>query len=146
MIPAIPPVSVQLPILPLVNAPSDDSAFSGVYAAVMQDTTEKIQKRKIETEQKIAQLNSIKKDDIEQEQVQEGSPFSMIFAGVVRALEDVSKMEHRTNDLIQQYVDRKASVEEVTMATAQLNVSVTLLSTVMSSLSQSFKELQSMQV
>lgn len=146
MIPAIPPVSVQLPILPLVNTRPDDSAFSGVYAAVMQDTTEKIQKRKIETEQKIAQLNSIKKDDIEQEQVQEGSPFSMIFAGVVRALEDVSKMEHKTNDLIQQYVDRKASVEEVTMATAQLNVSVTLLSTVMSSLSQSFKELQSMQV
>jgi len=146
MIPAIPPVSVQLPILPLANIRPNDSEFSGVYAAVMQDTTEKIQKKKIEAEQKIAQLNSIKKDDIEQEQVQEGSPFSMIFAGVVRALEDVSKMEHKTNDLIQQYVDRKASVEEVTMATAQLNVSVTLLSTVMSSLSQSFKELQSMQV
>ena len=89
---------------------------------------------------------AIKQDKIEQEQVVDSTPFAMLFAGIVRSLEDVSKMEHKTNDLIQRYVDRKASVEEVTMATAQLNVSMTLLSTVMSSFSQSFKEIQNMQV
>jgi flagellar hook-basal body complex protein FliE len=146
MISPIPPVTPQLPLLPLVNKSKDNPSFSGLYAAVLQDTTEKIQRKKVELDQKVAQLNTIKKDKIEQEQVMENSPFSMIFAGVVRALDDVSKMEHKTNDLIQRYVDRKASVEEVTMATAQLNVSITLLSTVMSSLSQSFKELQNMQV
>tara|TARA_X000001036_G_scaffold431542_1_gene466010 strand:- start:157 stop:597 length:441 start_codon:yes stop_codon:yes gene_type:complete len=146
MITPIPPVTPQLPLLPLVNESKDNASFSGVYAAVLQDTTEKIQRRKVMLDQEIAQLDAIKKDKIEQEQARESSPFSMIFAGILSALDDVSKLEHKTNDLIQQYVDRKASVEEVTMATAQLNVSVTLLSTVMSSLSQSFKELQNMQV
>ena len=146
MITPIPPVTPQLPMLPLLNESKDNPSFSGVYAAVLQDTTEKIQRRKVALDQEVAQLNAIKQDKIEQEQTRESSPFSMIFAGILSALDDVSKMEHKTNDLIQRYVDRKASVEEVTMATAQLNVSVTLLSTVMSSLSQSFKELQNMQV
>jgi len=146
MIPALPAVTAQLPIMPLLNPTKEDPSFSGVYAAVLQDSTEKIQRKKVEFDQKSAQLNTIKQDKIEQEQAIDSSPFAMLFAGIVRSLEDVSKMEHKTNDLIQRYVDRKASVEEVTMATAQLNVSMTLLSTVMSSFSQSFKEIQNMQV
>ncbi len=136
----------SLPMVSLINESKDNPSFSGVYAAVLQDTTEKIQRKKVELDQKTAQLVAIKKDKIEREQVVESSPFSMVFAGIVRAMDDISKMEKKTNDLIQRYVDRKASVEEVTMATAKLNVSITLLSTVMSSLSQSFKELQNMQV
>jgi len=64
MISPIPPVTPQLPLLPLVNESKDSPSFSGLYAAVLQDTTEKIQRKKVELDQKVAQLNTIKKDKL----------------------------------------------------------------------------------
>jgi len=52
MISPIPPVTPQLPLLPLVNESKDSPSFSGLYAAVLQDTTEKIQRKKVELDQK----------------------------------------------------------------------------------------------
>ena len=146
-IPGLPP-SLPASLTPgLITGPvSDETPFSAVYAAVLQQSDNVINAEKVLAEQeKVALVNS-KKQVLEYETQQDTSPFAMMFAGMVKALQSVSQLEHKTNDLIEKFVARKASVEEVSMATAQLNVSITLVTTVVSSLSQSIKELQNMQV
>ena len=64
----------------------------------------------------------------------------------VDSLEGVSKIENDTNLLIQQFVDGKAELSDVMIATAKMNLSVQLAVAVVTSAVNTFKEMTQMQI
>jgi flagellar hook-basal body complex protein FliE len=74
------------------------------------------------------------------------APFQKFLDMAVSALEDVSQMETQTNNLINQYVEGKASLQEVMTATAKMNIAIQLAVTVTNSAVTAFKEITQMAV
>ena len=50
-------------------------------------------------------------------------------------------MESKVNDLIEQFIQGKASIDEVSMETAKLNLAVSFATTVITTATQTFKEI-----
>ncbi len=66
--------------------------------------------------------------------------------GSVSALEDLSAMENRVNDLMEQYILGRASIDEVSIETAKLNLAVSFATSTITSAVQTFKEILQMQI
>lgn len=149
MIEALPPVPSQLPIysLPLpMSSVVEDATFAAIYAGALEqdeiDATE--ESREIDY---AAYFDSLKKGEQAVKQTQiEPSAFAYMFAGVVRSLQQVSQIERKANRLIDGFARGDVSPEEVTIATSQLNVAMTLTTTVLNSSTQALKEISSMQI
>jgi flagellar hook-basal body complex protein FliE len=76
----------------------------------------------------------------------EAPPFVKFLDMAVNALQEVSKAETQTNDLIVKYTQGKANVEEVMVATAKMNIMVQLAVTATTTAVTTFKEIQQMPV
>ncbi|MEK9657184.1 MAG: flagellar hook-basal body complex protein FliE [bacterium] len=74
------------------------------------------------------------------------TPFQYFSEQAVKSLNSVSQLEFRVNDLMQKYVEGKVSIEEVSIETTKLNLAISFATTVISTASQTFKELISMQI
>ncbi len=74
------------------------------------------------------------------------TPFQLFLDRSVQALEDISGMEMRVNDLIDQYLAGKASVDEVTIETQKLSMAISFATSVITSATTTFKEILQMQV
>jgi len=74
------------------------------------------------------------------------SPFEAIFSKAVNALEGVSQSEFKANDLIDKYIQGKADLQEVMVATSKMNIMVQLAVTTISSAVTSFQQLTQMQM
>ena len=74
------------------------------------------------------------------------TPLQFFSDAAIKALQEISNQEFHVNDLMQQYIDGKATIEEVSIETTKLNLAISFASTVISTASQTFKELISMQI
>ena len=74
------------------------------------------------------------------------TPFQLFLNKAVTSLEDISAMEMRVNDLIEQYVQGKASIDEVSIETQKLTMSISFATSVITSATTTFKEILQMQV
>ncbi len=70
------------------------------------------------------------------------TPFQVFIDKAVDALEGLSEMEFRVNDLIEQFLRGKVSVDEVAMEAAKLNLAVSFATSVVTTATQTFKEVQ----
>jgi hypothetical protein len=76
----------------------------------------------------------------------EVTPFQLFLDRAVDSLESISQMEHRVNELTQQYIEGKASIDEVSMETTKLNLAITFATTIITTASQTFKEFTQMAI
>ncbi|MCP4049196.1 MAG: hypothetical protein GY730_00605 [bacterium] len=74
------------------------------------------------------------------------TPFQFFMDKAVEALEGVSEIELRVNDLMDKYIEGKVSIEEVSIETAKLTLAISFATTVITQTTQTFKEIQGMQV
>ncbi len=74
------------------------------------------------------------------------APFQIMLENAVDALQNVSNTEQENNKLIDEFIQGKRSVDEVLISTNQLNLEMSLLTTVVNTTVQTFKEIQQMQV
>ena len=153
MIDALQPVQQQvtLPGLPLQFVPLKGAkaaeSFASIYAGLVkqEEMVDKTQAPQIDYAKYIDGMKKKVEYEIKQDQLS-GSPFAMMFAGLVSSLQSVSNIEFKTNRLIKGFAKGTVSPEEVTIATSQLNVAMTMTTTVLSSASQTLKEITSIQI
>ena len=73
-------------------------------------------------------------------------PFQQFLDNAINSLNDISSQEIKTDQLINNYVTGKASLEEVILATNKLSLVMQLAVTVVNTAVQTFKEIQQMPV
>ena len=73
-------------------------------------------------------------------------PLQVFLDNAISALDKVSKQEFRVNNLMNQFVDGKVSEDEVVLETAKLNLSISMVTTIVQSAVQTFKEIQNIPV
>ncbi len=74
------------------------------------------------------------------------TPFQQFLDQAVEALQGISNIEFKANDLSQQYIEGTASVEDAVFSTSKLNMAMSLATSVVNSSIQTFKEIQQIQV
>ncbi|MGE4169402.1 MAG: hypothetical protein AB7F28_01625 [Candidatus Margulisiibacteriota bacterium] len=74
------------------------------------------------------------------------TPFQLFMDKAVDALENISQMEFKVNDLIDGYIQGKVSIDEVTIAASKLSLAVSFITTAVTTATQTLKELQQMQI
>ena len=74
------------------------------------------------------------------------TPFQMFIDKSVEVLSNISKLDYRVNDLTEQFMRGEVSVDEVSFEINKLNLAITFATTVISSASQTFKELTQLQI
>ena len=73
-------------------------------------------------------------------------PLQLFLDKSLQALSEVSKDEMRVNDLIQGFVNGDVSEDEVIIETSKLNLTMTLITTIIQSAVTTFKEIQNIPV
>lgn len=73
-------------------------------------------------------------------------PFQEFLDKAVDSLQEVSNVEFKNNDLIQQYAQGKASIDDVMISTSQLTLAMSLATTMVQTAVTTFKEIQQMPV
>lgn len=73
-------------------------------------------------------------------------PLQLFLDNAIRALEHVSKQEFKMNTLMDQFVKGNVSEDEVVLQTAKLNLSISMVTTIVQSAVQTFKEIQQIPV
>lgn len=68
-------------------------------------------------------------------------PFQLFIDKAVDALENISQLEFRVNDLTEQFIEGRVSIDEVSIEANKLNLAVSFATTVISTASQTLKEL-----
>ncbi len=68
-------------------------------------------------------------------------PLQMFLDKTIDALDKLSRQEFRMNDLIEGFVEGRVSEDEVIVETAKLNLSMQMVTTIVQSAVQSFKEI-----
>ena len=76
----------------------------------------------------------------------EVTPFQMFIDKSVEVLENISQLEYRVNDLTEQFIRGEVSVDEVSIEVTKLNLAMSFITTVISTASQTFKEITQMQI
>lgn len=76
----------------------------------------------------------------------EKTPFQVFIDKAIQSLENVSEMEFKVNDLIEGHIKGEVSIDEVSIETSKLNLAMSFATTVISSATQTFKELTQMAV
>lgn len=74
------------------------------------------------------------------------TPFQMFIDKSIEVLESISAIEYRVNDLTEQYIQGKVSLDEVSVETMKLNLVVSFATTVLSSGTQAFKEITNLAI
>ena len=73
-------------------------------------------------------------------------PLQIFLDNAIKALENVSKQEFKTNQLIDAFVEGKISEDEVVLETSKLNLAISMVTTIVQSAVQTFKEIQNIPV
>jgi flagellar hook-basal body complex protein FliE len=76
----------------------------------------------------------------------EVTPFQLVFDKAVESLQAISDIEFRANNLIEEYIQGEGSVDEVMIATTELNLAITAATTIINNGVQAFKEIQNMAI
>ncbi len=75
-----------------------------------------------------------------------GNPFEDILSKAVDSLEGVSALEGEANMLINKYIEGKAELADVLVATSKMSIAVQLAVTTITTAVTSFKEITQMQI
>lgn len=116
-----------------------------VAQAINQDELDRLDQRRREDKEQI-RVSPVQSNANLQTNRLEVTPFQLFIDKAVDSLENVSQMEFRVNDLIEQYIQGKVSIDEVAIETNKLNLAITFMTTVVSSATQTFKELTQMSI
>ena len=73
-------------------------------------------------------------------------PFQLFIDKAVDALQDISQLEFRVNDLTERYIRGEISIDEASIETNKLNLAISFATTVIPTASQTFKEFTSMAI
>jgi len=133
-----------------ISVPTGRDAMSGhraefVAQAVNQAELDRLDKRRREDKEKITAISAVNSNNLQTNRL-ETTPFQLFIDKAVDSLENVSQMEFRVNDLIEQYIQGKVSIDEVAIETNKLNLAISFMTTVISSATQTFKELTQMSI
>jgi len=74
------------------------------------------------------------------------NPFEDVLSRAVDALEGTSNLEFRANELINEYIEGRAELSDVMVATSKMSLAVQLAVTVVTTSVSSFKEITQMQI
>ncbi len=74
------------------------------------------------------------------------SPFQVFIDRAIEGLESISDMERHVNDLMEQYIQGRASIDEVSIETTKLNLAISFASSVITSATQTLKEITQMAI
>lgn len=74
------------------------------------------------------------------------TPFQLFLDKSIEVLENISQQEFRVNDLTEQYLAGKVSIDEVSIETTKLNMAMTFATTVVQAAATMLKELSGMQI
>tara|TARA_A100001015_G_scaffold38923_1_gene42734 strand:- start:7598 stop:8191 length:594 start_codon:yes stop_codon:yes gene_type:complete len=74
------------------------------------------------------------------------TPFQMFIDKSIEVLNNISTLDYRVNDLTEQFMRGEVSIDEVSFEINKLNLAITFATTVISSASQTFKELTQLQI
>ncbi len=74
----------------------------------------------------------------------EVAPFQLFMSNAVEALASVSAMEYETNALMKKYAKGKANIDDVVHAASKLSLAVSLATTLVSTSTETFKQIQQM--
>ncbi|MEK9727157.1 MAG: flagellar hook-basal body complex protein FliE [Candidatus Margulisiibacteriota bacterium] len=120
-------------------------------AKQISDQTSQIDKLSLERLDKsyLAQLNPVGvNENAENANTKELNivPLQIFLDNAIKSLEQVSQQEFRMNNLIDGFVQGKVSEDEVVLETAKLNLSISMVTTIVQSAVQTFKEIQQIPV
>lgn len=73
-------------------------------------------------------------------------PLQIFLDNAIRSLQNVSKQEARVNNLMDDFIKGKISEDEVVLETAKLNLAISMVTTIVQSAVQTFKEIQQIPV
>ncbi len=73
-------------------------------------------------------------------------PLQIFLDNAIRSLQNVSRQEFKVNDLMDGFVKGEVSEDEVVLETAKLNLAVSMVTTIVQSAVQTFKEIQQIPV
>lgn len=116
-----------------------------VAQAVNQDELDRLEARRRDDRERVQAIGNQSQYQIQTNRL-EVTPFQLFIDKAVDSLENVSQMEYRVNDLIEQFIQGKVSIDEVAIETNKLNLAITFMTTVVSSATQTFKELTQMSI
>lgn len=74
------------------------------------------------------------------------TPFHIFLDKSVDVLENISKLDFKVNDLVEKFIDGKSSLDEVSVEMSKLNLAISFATTLLTTISQTFKELTQMAV
>ena len=73
-------------------------------------------------------------------------PLQVFLDNAIRSLDNVSKQEARVNNLMDDFIKGVVSEDEVVLETAKLNLAISMVTTIVQSAVQTFKEIQQIPV
>lgn len=134
-----------LPITnPLHSLPLTEEAAI-LAQAINQDELEQIERRRRQN-QGTTQEELSPDDLFLNEQQLDITPFQLFIDRSIEVLDNISQQEFRVNDLTEQYIAGNVSVDEVSIEATKLNMAITFATTVITTASQTFKDLTQMAV
>ena len=74
------------------------------------------------------------------------TPFQLFMDKAVDSLENISKMEFKVNNMIEQFIEGKVSIDEVSIEMSKLNLAISFATTVITTASQTFKEITQLSI
>ncbi len=128
-----------IPAMPHVIAqPLDINRYSEVVAQVIN----KNELDRLDKERRTDRDRDVAVSDVDERSGTRGVvPFQIMIEKAVDSLVEISNMEYRVNDLTQQYIEGKVSVDVVSMEAQKLNLAITFATTLITTVSQTVKEL-----
>ena len=76
----------------------------------------------------------------------EVTPFQIFMDKAVEVLENISELDFRVNNLTEEFLKGRASVDEVSIEMTKLNLAFSFASTILSSATSTFKEITTLQM
>ena len=120
-----------------------------VYAqATVNQEVDRLERQRRETrndEVNFPDLSSAKTTNFVTEKLDK-TPFQFFIDKAVSSLQEVSDLDRETNDLIEQHIQGKIPIDEVTFQLTSLNLAISFVTTVVTSATQAFKEITQMAV
>ena len=107
---------------------------------------ERVEDMNIFDRQRVAREKANASEEVKGPIKMEVTPFQVFIDRAVSGLESISELEFQVNDLIERYTQGKASIDEVTIETSKLNIAISFASSVLTSATQTLKEITGMQI
>ncbi|RAP28743.1 hypothetical protein DID76_04435 [Candidatus Marinamargulisbacteria bacterium SCGC AG-414-C22] len=119
-----------------------EEGLLGLFAQIDQENVPNILSEIEQRDEQSAIAERLALEDLELKTKRyEITPFQIFMDKSFEVLENVSKLDRRVNDLTEQFMRGEVSVDEVGFEMSKLNLAISFATTVLSSATQTFKEI-----